>query len=344
MNNPVDDQASNSEIDTMQSLSVGKTLREAREQLGLSVNDVANRIKFAPRQIEALEEDDFIRLPEAAFVRGFVRSYARLLELDPTHLISSLPSSHVQSSAMQDVKSVEIPLPSALSARRYNIIWLAAALVIAVALAIFERMHDRGPEVAVTVAKTNVQAIELPNSIIENASAPVVDQAQSLAPTPQATVNAIPAQIQAATAKQEVRITSTLTSTQAVLPKSVSNVPAQQTVPPLVQQERRVTPTIVATKKSVPASVEVSENSEASSPEHALRLEFEEDAWVEIKDGTEKILISRMHTAGSLVRVTGKSPMLVIIGNARAVRMFDNGKKVNLARYTSAEVARVKLK
>jgi cytoskeleton protein RodZ len=74
-----------------------------------------------------------------------------------------------------------------------------------------------------------------------------------------------------------------------------------------------------------------------------LRLEFDEDAWVEVKDGSEKILISRMHTAGSLVRVRGKSPLLLTIGNARAVRLFDNGKQVNLERYTSADVARVKL-
>ena len=57
--------------------SLGRMLREAREHLGLSVADVAAQIKFAPRQIEALEADDFKHLPEAAFLRGFVRSYAK---------------------------------------------------------------------------------------------------------------------------------------------------------------------------------------------------------------------------------------------------------------------------
>ena len=45
-------------------VSLGKMLREARELAGLSVADVANQIKFAPRQIEALEADDFQNLPE----------------------------------------------------------------------------------------------------------------------------------------------------------------------------------------------------------------------------------------------------------------------------------------
>ena len=66
--------------------SVGRTLREGRERLNLSISEVSNRIKFAPRQIEALEADDYRNLPEPAFVRGFVRSYARLLEMDEKFL------------------------------------------------------------------------------------------------------------------------------------------------------------------------------------------------------------------------------------------------------------------
>ena len=85
MNTQQENQISNIDANSAAALSVGQTLREAREQMGLSVNDVANRIKFAPRQIESLEDDDYGQLHEAAFVRGFVRSYARLLELDPRH-------------------------------------------------------------------------------------------------------------------------------------------------------------------------------------------------------------------------------------------------------------------
>ena len=47
----------------MPAASLGKMLSEARERLGMSVADVSNQIKFAPRQIEALEADDFQHLP-----------------------------------------------------------------------------------------------------------------------------------------------------------------------------------------------------------------------------------------------------------------------------------------
>ncbi len=98
-------------------------------------------------------------------------------------------------------------------------------------------------------------------------------------------------------------------------------------------------------KVAAPASEDRSKpGTEAEGADHALRIEFDENAWLEIKDGNDKILISRMHTAGSLVRLTGKAPLLVVIGNSRAVRLFDNGKKIKLERYTTADVARVKLK
>ena len=306
MNTQQDNQMSNMNSVAEQPLSVGKTLREAREQLGLSVNDVSNRIKFAARQIEALEDDDYVRLPEAAFVRGFVRSYARLLELDPTHLLSSLPSSHVQASSVQEMKSVEIPLPSAFSPRRHNIILLSAGLVIALSVAIFMRLHDRVPEAAEPVTKTTVQALELPNVTTDSATAQLSEQNQLSVSAPQQTVSVAPA--------------------------------------PAPQQAVRAVPAPAVTAGSAPVSEQPDVNTQINASEHALRLEFDESAWVEVRDGNDKILISKMHTAGSLVRVTGKAPLLVIIGNAHVVRLFDNGKKINLERYTTADVARVKLK
>ncbi len=126
-------------------LSVGTVLREARTRLGLNVADVANRLKFAPRQIEALEEDNFAHLPEMTFVRGFVRSYARLLQLDPAPLLAALPGADVQPVPPIANTLAEIPFPNAYSARKPNIIWLAAALAVAVVLALFAWLHGNAP-------------------------------------------------------------------------------------------------------------------------------------------------------------------------------------------------------
>ena len=66
-------------------------LREGREAAGLTVAAVAQQLKLAPRQIVALEEGDFAKLPGRTFIRGFLRNYARLLRLDPDAVIAALP-------------------------------------------------------------------------------------------------------------------------------------------------------------------------------------------------------------------------------------------------------------
>ncbi len=72
-------------------LSTGARLREARAAAGLSLDAVAQQLKLAPRQVKALEDDDFAQLPGRTFVRGFLRNYARLVRLDPDALLASLP-------------------------------------------------------------------------------------------------------------------------------------------------------------------------------------------------------------------------------------------------------------
>ena len=49
-------------------------LARRREELGLKFEDVAQQLKFAPRQIEALEAADFAHLPTGTFARGMLRS------------------------------------------------------------------------------------------------------------------------------------------------------------------------------------------------------------------------------------------------------------------------------
>jgi cytoskeleton protein RodZ len=68
--------------------SLGLQLRVAREARGMSIDDVVHALKFSSRQIEAVEADNLDVLPGNVFLRGLVRSYARLLKLDPEPLIA----------------------------------------------------------------------------------------------------------------------------------------------------------------------------------------------------------------------------------------------------------------
>jgi cytoskeleton protein RodZ len=71
-------------------VSFGARLAAAREEAGLSVGELAGRLRLHVNQVRALESEDLTHLPETAYVRGFVRSYARALNLDPAPLIDDL--------------------------------------------------------------------------------------------------------------------------------------------------------------------------------------------------------------------------------------------------------------
>lgn len=70
--------------------SVGETLRSAREQRGLSIEQVSHDTRISARFLEALEADRFELLPAPVYVRGFIRSYASYLKLDGAALIARL--------------------------------------------------------------------------------------------------------------------------------------------------------------------------------------------------------------------------------------------------------------
>ncbi|NJA89935.1 helix-turn-helix domain-containing protein [Rhodocyclus tenuis] len=71
-------------------LDVGGRLRSAREEKGLTLTEAAQSLKLSARQIAALESGDWSQLPGPTFVRGFLRNYARLLQIDIAPLLVAL--------------------------------------------------------------------------------------------------------------------------------------------------------------------------------------------------------------------------------------------------------------
>jgi hypothetical protein len=68
-------------------LQIGDTLREARRRRGLDLHACEAGTKIRAKYLVALEEEQFEILPEPAYVRGFLRTYADFLELDPRPLL-----------------------------------------------------------------------------------------------------------------------------------------------------------------------------------------------------------------------------------------------------------------
>ena len=112
-------------------LSVGQRLADERVKQGLSVGDVARQIRLAVKQVEAIESDDFGSLPGIAFVRGFIRNYAKMLQLDADALLASLPSGSLVHPRPLSAPSQHIELSSGARKR-----WLMYAVIAVVLLAL----------------------------------------------------------------------------------------------------------------------------------------------------------------------------------------------------------------
>lgn len=70
--------------------SIGRALSEARLERNLSIEQVAEYTRISPRFLVALEREEFYELPAPVYVRGFLRSYANFLGLDPEPLLQEL--------------------------------------------------------------------------------------------------------------------------------------------------------------------------------------------------------------------------------------------------------------
>lgn len=68
--------------------TVGQILKETREAKFYSLEEVERSTKIQKKILEALERDDFAKLPPPTFVQGFIKNYARFLNLDPQKLLA----------------------------------------------------------------------------------------------------------------------------------------------------------------------------------------------------------------------------------------------------------------
>ncbi|MGH8714152.1 MAG: helix-turn-helix domain-containing protein, partial [Casimicrobiaceae bacterium] len=176
----------------------GMQLRAGREAAGLSIDQVAQQLKLAPRQVKALEDEDFGLLPGRTFTRGFLRNYARLLGLDADLLVAQLPDAarapSLESPALHSTGTTMAELPTT-AARASNFgRWLIPLVLIAciVAAAAYEwqrgrlatpaeapRSNDVAPAAA---PATSTSTIPLPNPVSPEAApaaAPAPDAARA---------------------------------------------------------------------------------------------------------------------------------------------------------------------
>ena len=115
---------------------VGTILARAREAGGLSREEAARRLKFAPRQLDALERGEWNRLPGGAAVRSMVRNYARLLGLEAEDLVARVGRGNSLPDAERLALRLRQPVPFSDGARRSNLAYVALSVVLLAVVAV----------------------------------------------------------------------------------------------------------------------------------------------------------------------------------------------------------------
>lgn len=119
MNTPNERISEKAELDRYKALSVGEILKRARLQMNMEIEPVGAQLNIRPELLEALEANDYDRLPGKVYVVGFVRTYAEALGLDGDKVAYLLKSQTVG----HDYK--ELPnMPKPFSEQRMPSLWI----------------------------------------------------------------------------------------------------------------------------------------------------------------------------------------------------------------------------
>jgi len=141
---------------------VGVVLAHARQAAGLSQDEAAGRLRFATRQLDALERSEWGRLPGGAAVRAMVRSYSRLLGLDAEAMVARVGREAVLPDADRLAQRLRQPVPFSDGARRSNVVYaaLSIGLLAVVVVVAFEWQGERRDPAQLTFVSAAQQPAE----------------------------------------------------------------------------------------------------------------------------------------------------------------------------------------
>lgn len=312
--------------------SPGAQLRRAREARGESVHEVAFALKLSPRQVDALERDDFDALPGMAFLRGFMRNYARHVGLDAAPLLDAVQRMAGQGSPdLSPIRNADGDLPSGGSRRSGSFPAGLVVLVLLVLLAVgwyFDWFRTGTSPSAETVVEPAPAFAPAPSQAIEPQSAIQMTPPQPAAVDP---AEDAPDQVPSGTAAADGE--SATAAPDAAMDAAVETTPAGEAAAAPAADS-------VAASPAAPAAAPAA----TAAGSGQLSFRFGADSWVEVRDASGTILHSGTNRAGSTRSVQGTAPFTLVVGNAANVTLEQDGKAVDLAAHVRGSVARLTLR
>lgn len=284
----------------------GAQLAQVRADLHLTHEDVAAKLHLAPRQIKALEQDDYSSLPGATYVRGYLKSYALLLGISPEPILES----HSRlTGATVAVDFSAIAPQREITSRHHQVrfvTYFMIAIVIGLAIAWWQGRDTRSPNPSLTAS--NGESVM-----------PVTDTA----PGAGLHVESEKLSIETPTARMPAGVAVVGDQPTVTQAPSVSTTPGS--TPVLVPQPPAATPAPVVLP---------------TGPRMKLVLTTDQDSWADIRDARQTKLLYETVPAGRTVTLEGVAPVSVFLGNAAGVRLKYNGQSVDVGPHKRGMIAR----
>ncbi|AKK83743.1 cytoskeleton protein RodZ [Klebsiella aerogenes] len=317
--------------DHQEANSTGARLRNAREQLGLSQQAVAERLCLKVSTVRDIEEDKAPADLASTFLRGYIRSYARLVHIPEEELLPMMAK-------QAPIRAAKVaPMQSfSLGKRRkkrdgwlMSFTWLILFVVIGLSGAWWWQDHKAQQEEITSMADQSTS--DLNSSDSGSQSIPLDTSSANNAPdTTAANTNSAPVDTSTAPAPSAPAATPAPVDNNAVVAPSQANVDTAATAP----------------AAPAPTSALPTDQANAATTASAqdLVMNFSADCWLEVSDATGKKLFSGLQRKGGNLNLSGQAPYKLKIGAPAAVQIQYLGKPVDLSRFIRTnQVARLTL-
>lgn len=309
--------------------TMGERLRRAREQLGFSQQTVAERLCLKVSTVRDIEENKSPQDLASTFLRGYIRSYARLVHIPEEELLPMM----AKQTPVQDSK-VEVMHSYSLGKRRkkrdgwlMSFTWLILFVVLGLTGAWWWQNHKAQQAELITMDdKSSVGFSET-----QDEHSVALNQDESSA--------------QSAPGQTPEQPETTASASEAVPLNTAPDTTSSQS-DAVVSQSQVSTDNLQtgATSQAAPTALPT-ENANVSAPAtaaDALNMTFSNDCWLEVTDSAGKKLFSGLKRKGETLDLAGHSSYQLKIGAPAAVQIQFQGKPVDLARFIRTnQVARL---
>ncbi|HHQ4554430.1 TPA: cytoskeleton protein RodZ [Aeromonas veronii] len=309
--------------DDSQAAGPGQLLRNAREQLGWTREQVASRIHLRLTLIAAIESDTYDKHTSHTFIRGYLRTYAKLVGIPEETILAAYDKLGLTPPDNIDMQSFSRRSRQQANDSRLKVVtWLVILVLIALSVAWWWQSTARRSAGDEALAATEMSAAS------STPAAPAI--------TPPDAINTDP--VEGATVAPAA---TDVTAPAVVSEASATLAPASAAVAPTDVNADVGTVTDVAVSGANGTESNEAVVDPATAPQ--LKMSFTADCWLDVKDANGKTLFSGLKKANDELVLEGAEPLKFIIGAPMAVKLDYKGQSFDMSRYNNGRTARFSL-